>query len=323
MTDSTICLYWVTQDDHPHQVGVGTAVSVVRRFSDTKDWSHTTTEKNVADLRTRPAVDEIGPGSSWQEGQPWMWLPREQMPIKSAAEMTLTAEEKRQAATELRNKDIRGHEVNLATSEVMGRYAFSGYLQDHLDYRCQYCGRHKILPEEAEDKSDRPEGFEACQGIGGRQEGARSFLHDPCAEEVSEAANYFFRKATKEVKRFVKLRDYKLCCIEKDEILYFSGRLLDTGKVKALEVMFDLNPVSFCNPVVDRHSIMQEMHWVTAKHLYATTTYRESLATAFILKGRDLAQEVRETCNFCRRYKAKTLEVEMAEIHENRLVIAP
>ncbi len=92
--------------------------------------------------------------------------------------------------------------------------------------------------------------------------------------------------------------------------------------------MFDLNPVSLCKPVVDRHSpvsysIMLEMHWVTANHLNATAAYRESLATTFILKGRDLAQEVRESCNFCRRYKAKTLEVEMGKIHENRLVIAP
>jgi hypothetical protein len=54
-----------------------------------------------------------------------MWLLREQMPIKSAAEVTFTAEKKRQAATELRNKDGLGHEVNLATSEVTGRNAFS------------------------------------------------------------------------------------------------------------------------------------------------------------------------------------------------------
>jgi hypothetical protein len=43
-----------------------------------------------------------------------MWLPRDEMPMKSAAEVTLTAKDKRQAATELRNKDITG------------RYAFSG-----------------------------------------------------------------------------------------------------------------------------------------------------------------------------------------------------
>jgi hypothetical protein len=39
------------------------------------------------------------------------------------------------------------------------------------------------------------------------------------ATEVAETADYFFRKATKEVKRFVKPKDYKLCSIEKDGIL--------------------------------------------------------------------------------------------------------
>jgi hypothetical protein len=334
VTDSTICLYWVTQDDRPLQVGVRNAVSEIRRFSDTKDWFHTTTEKNVADLGTRPAqVEEIGPGSSWQEGQPWMWLPREQMPIKSAAEVTLTAEEKRQAATELRNKDIRGHEVNLATSEVTGRYAFSSYLVDPCRFSWSTAVRivaiiqsylKKLRARVADRKSLRP--VKELQVI---KKGQGPFCVTLEATDVAEAADYFFRKATKEVKRFVKPKDYKLCSIEKGGILYFSGRLLDTGKVKALEeVMFDLNPVSFCKPMVDRHSpvaysIMLEMHWVTANHLNATATYRESLATAFILKGRDLAQEVRESCNFCRRYKAKTLEVEMGKIHENRLVIAP
>jgi hypothetical protein len=38
VTDSTICLYWVTQDDRPLQVGVRNAIAEVRRFSDTKDW---------------------------------------------------------------------------------------------------------------------------------------------------------------------------------------------------------------------------------------------------------------------------------------------
>ena len=334
VTDSTICLYWVTQDDRPLQVGVRNAVAEVRRFSDSKDWFHITTEKNVADLGTRPAqVEEIGPGSGWQEGQPWMWLPRDEMPMKSAAEVTLTAEEKRQAATELRNKDIRGHEVNLATSEVTGRYAFSGYLVDPCRFSWSTSVRimaivqsylRKLRARVADRKAMRP--VSSLEVKKNRTEAVCVTLE---ASEVAEAADYFFRKATKEVKRFVKPKDYKLCSLEKDGILYFSGRLLDTGKVQALEeVMFDLNPVSFCKPVVDRHSpvaysIMLEMHWVTANHLNATATYRESLATAFILKGRDLAQEVRESCNFCRRYKAKTLEVEMGKIHENRLVIAP
>ncbi len=49
-TYSTICLYWITQDDRPLQMGVRNSVMEIRRFSDTKDSFHITTEKNVADL---------------------------------------------------------------------------------------------------------------------------------------------------------------------------------------------------------------------------------------------------------------------------------
>ncbi len=59
---------------------------------------------------------EIAPGSAWQIGQPWMTMPHEKMPLMSAAEVTLTAEEKRLAATELRNKDVLGHKLNFMSS---------------------------------------------------------------------------------------------------------------------------------------------------------------------------------------------------------------
>ncbi len=53
----------------------------------------------------------------------------------SAAEVTLTAEEKRLAATELRNKDVLGHKLNFMSSEVSARYALSNYLVDPCSHR--------------------------------------------------------------------------------------------------------------------------------------------------------------------------------------------
>ena len=131
------------------------------------------------------------------------------------------------------------------------------------------------------------------------------------------------------MKQFAKKSDYDHCSVEKNGILFYSGRLLDSTDVVALEkVMFDLHPGSFCVPVVDRfspvaYSIMVEAHWSLVNNLNATTTYRESLKKVFILKGRDLAKEVRDGCLFCRRFKAKLLQVEMGQIHQSRLTIAP
>ena len=43
----------------------------------------------------------------------------------------------------------------------------------------------------------------------------------------------------------------------------------------------------------------------------------------FTIRGRELAQEIRDTCSFCKRFKAKLVEVEIGKIHEARLTIAP
>jgi hypothetical protein len=109
------------------------------------------------------------------------------------------------------------------------------------------------------------------------------------AADMADAADYFFRKATKEVKRFTKTVEYKHCSSEREGILYFSGRRLNSGRVNAMEeVMFDLSPVSFCKPIVYRHSpvayaSLLEMHRTEVNHLNSITTYRESLGTAFII----------------------------------------
>ena len=47
------------------------------------------------------------------------------------------------------------------------------------------------------------------------------------------------------------------------------------------------------------------------------------MTIAHIIKGKDLAVEVRKDCAFCKRFRAQTLEAEMGKIHENQLCVAP
>ena len=340
VTDSTICLFWITQDDRPLQLGVRNAVLEIRRFTRPSDWFHIPTDHNVADLGTRSAtVDQVAHGSAWQTGQDWMRLPREQLPVKTAAEVTLTSEERRIAATELRAGDLRGHQVNFSGPAVSARYAYSKYLVDPCRYSWSKVVRIVALvfkfvracQEAAQRPSASDGGQEAINRLStdGSTDGTGGRVVNLSPGEVAKAENYFFRKATKEVKQFARAADFRQFSEERDGILYFTGRLLNSGGIRALEeVMFDLSPVSFCKPIVDRHSpvayaIMLETHWRTVHHLNATTTYRESLGTVFTIKGRELAHEIKETCSFCKRFKAKLLEVEMGKIHEARLTIAP
>lgn len=332
VTDSTICLYWITQDDRPLQVGVRNAVAEVRRFTSCDDWFHVESSNNIADLGTRGAVvEDIGYGSAWQEGHDWMKQPREKMPIRTAAAVTLTAEEARVAAVELRAGDVRGHRLHSLQTVVGDRYSYSEYVVDPCQQSWTKTVRIMAIVQRfvsccKEARSAAVKRREAAQETSQQQKGELLSLTD---NQVRNAEDYFFKKGTAEVLHFSKPKDYRNCSQLKDGILYFSGRLLDSGAIFAMEqVMFDLSPVTFCRPILDKHSpvaysIMLETHWSRAHHLNATTTYRESLGVAYIIGGRNLAQEIRDSCNFCKRFKAKLVEVEMGKIHQNRLIIAP
>ena len=131
ITDSTICLQWINQDDRPLQTAVRNAVIEVRRFSEVHDWLHVESHNNIADLATRKAtVEDLAFGSAWQDGHSWMRQPRAEMPLKTAAEIVLTAEEKRAAAAETRAKDVHGHSIMLAVDQMAARYAYSRYVID-------------------------------------------------------------------------------------------------------------------------------------------------------------------------------------------------
>ena len=147
-------------------------------------------------------------------------------------------------------------------------------------------------------------------------------------EDIFEAEQYFFRKVTNEVKVFSSEREYKHACTEVNGVLMYKGRILDGQEVDDVEqVMTDLNPLTFVRPVADRYSpvsysVMRYVHNKLVHHRNATATLRDSRSILFILHGRDLANEVRDACTYCRRYKAKLLEVEMGNIHQSRLRIS-
>ena len=148
-------------------------------------------------------------------------------------------------------------------------------------------------------------------------------------DEKKVAENYFFRKSANEVIEFSKKEDYKHCSEFKEGILYHQGRILEGQEIDDPEqVMTDLNPLSFIRPICDRwspvaYSVMLHCHESLVHHRNAAATLRESRSIVYVLKGRDLANEVRESCNFCRRFKARLLQVEMGNIHKSRLRISP
>ena len=147
-------------------------------------------------------------------------------------------------------------------------------------------------------------------------------------EEITAAERYFFIKGTKEVKQFAKKIEYKNCSVFKDGLLRFSGRILDGQLIADIEnIMGDLRPLTFCQPMLDRYSpvayaIMIHAHQALAHHRNAIASLRESRLIAYVIKGRDLANEIRDNCPHCCRFKARLVQAEMGKIHQSRLTIS-
>lgn len=319
ITDSTICLYWINQDERPMQIAIRNSVIQIRRFSFPDQWYHTDTSNNIADTGTRTApLEDIDERSDWQNGRPWMRLPREQFPLRNAAEITLTGEEKRTAATELKAPDIGGHVFINLKSTIGDRYTFSKYIVDPNIRKWPMSVR--ILARVLKFiRFMRPKKYP-------RKDAWNPRLTD---EDIDAAEKYFFKKGTLEVKQFSKQKEWKDQSHSQDGVLLYTGRILDGQQIVDIEsTMTDLQPLSFVKPILDRYSplaysIMVHCHWSVAHHRNAISTLRESRNIAYILRGRDLANEVRDSCVFCKRFKMKLLEAEMGKLHDTRLTIAP
>ena len=335
VTDSTIVLHWLSHDERPLETAVRNSVIEIRRLSDVKQWFHVEGLSNIADLGTRHAqVSEISEKTEWQNGKPWMYLPRDEMPLKSVEQINLSAEEKRNAALETKNSVLYNDLPDLIP-RVSERYNFSNYVYNPnkrswvssvrvVSYILRFISHCKpgwsppwfpslspvspITTEYPFLRKDRPH------------------LTDI---EIKRAENYYFLKATKEVKKFSSEKEYKDSYIVKNGILYFVGRILDSQEINSPEeTMLDLTPLSFVKPIVDRYSpiaysIMLHSHESISHHRSATASLLESRYLSYILRGRDLANEVVKACRPCVRYRSQLIEVESGKLHQSRLTIAP
>ena len=85
-TDSSSVLGMLHKDSVVFHEFVGNRVSEIKSKSSVSQWAWVPTDKNPADLGTRtdctPA--ELGPGTVYQKGMPWMRTPFEQWPTKDS-----------------------------------------------------------------------------------------------------------------------------------------------------------------------------------------------------------------------------------------------
>ena len=153
-------------------------------------------------------------------------------------------------------------------------------------------------------------------------------------EETLAAKGYLFRKATLEIKRFINPTQYQKISIERDGILYYSGRILPTDNTKITgemsTVMKDLAADTFCVPIIYKHSplaysLINEVHWHSKAETHSSvkTVWRYVIKTRFIIFGKDLVKKIKTQCERCRYPRRKAVDVEMGSVSKHSITIAP
>jgi hypothetical protein len=337
VSDSSICLFWLSQDERPLETMVRNAVIEIRRFCSPQQWFHVKSEDNLADLGTRLAeIEDIDRHSEWQEGKYWMKLGRDEMPLKSVEELKLSGEERKIAYSETRPIDIQGIQLIQLRDKVSERYKMNQYLVDPNRYGWGRACRVTAMIIKAVRKLRKkfgypdfsPEWFPPSQGIQDRTVLWVRGKPALSSHELRIGEHYYYRRSTIETLKCAPKKDLKDTDL-RGKILYYTGRILHGQDVDAPEnSMFDIDHLCFVRPVVDRYSpvaysIMVHAHTEVVNHRSAVATLRSSRDIVYILRGRDLANEVRESCKFCTRYKRKLLAPEIGPVHPNRLTVAP
>ena len=327
VTDSTIVLFWMAHDSRPLHTAVRNAVVEIRRLTKLSQWFHVASENNVADVGTRFLdVSEVGPGSEWIMGRPWMSGPKQAFPLRTIDQVGLDAEEARLANREMKVGELGVHASDLALDKVQERYRYTRYVVDPCNAEwpkavnvlamvLRFVRLLKLSVERRKQGAPLEPVSKHLQVILVTQ------------EEREEAEAYFFRKATAEVKHFNKESEYKDCTLEKDGVLYYQSRILDGQVIEDFDgILGDVRPLHFVRPVVDRfspvaYSVMRYVHERIAKHMNPAVMLRESREICFVMRGRDLAIEVTKLCKYCKKKKAETVENQMGAQHPSTLKV--
>ena len=332
ITDSSIALFWINLDTRPLNVTVRNCVVDIRRFSSPSQWYHIESALNIADIGTRYAeVSETGPQSNWQNGMPWMSMEKEKMPIKTMEQIKMSQEDSRIASQEIKNNNVSGIVLPMLVTKVADRYAKMKYIYDPNKYGWKRSVTivsimlkfiTVIHPGFKPEWEPRPSPDNDSVVL---YRGEAPVLRQL---DLHRGERYFFALGTKEVERFATAKELQ-DTDKQNGILYYAGRILDGEEIATpVGKMFDVTSLNFVKPVLDRYSpiayaIMCYVHTELVHHASAVTTLRESRNLAYILRGRDLAKEIKSSCRACIRYRAQLVKAEMGKIDQTRLTVSP
>jgi len=347
LTDSQVVLHWISNGDKALKQWVRNRVIEIQRFTSISDWYYINTTNMLADLGTRGGVNlhDVNEDSTWFNGQPWMNLDETTFPVKKVSEIILTNSDLQQVTNEsqiLKSIDLKGtsnmncnanfNSDNGVPDEVRTRYTFSNYLIDPNKFRFKTVVRILATVIKYINLLRR-----STNNIRVTRSRAAAKVQPTITisdDDIKSAEEYFYRKATMEVKHFVKPSQYERISEEVNGILYYSGRFLQTEKINFITplatAMYDLQSTSFFVPIIDKqsplaYSIISEVHWhnETVKHAGNESILRFVMKKAYILEGREIIKKIKRNCIRCRHLKKKTVSIEMGKLSSPSLTVAP
>ena len=221
-------------------------------------------------------------------------LPEEEFPIKSVDDIKLNASDREICNDEILaindewiNRQLGpGHSSHASISEgkmsgISERYTFSQYIVDPIKYRFRKVVRivslvfrfiknlrfrisrtpivtssvsTDVVPTQFQSTTlDRylvTQNVEVFPFL--CRKGLVVVIKD---EDLVSSLNYYFQKATNEIKHFLPLKAYEHISRERDGIMYYTGRILPTqqliGRTSLADVCIDLTASTFCVPLTN------------------------------------------------------------------------
>ena len=328
-TDSQIALHWICNENKTLKQWVRNRVIEIRRYSEIQDWRYVQSDDMVADIGTRRgvSVNEIKADSTWINGYKWMTAEVNEFPALTVDEVKLNSSELNEASKES-NFDFTANAFvkRYVPDEVEQRYHYSKFLLDPNRHRFKVIIRIMAYV------------IKFVRILQGRILHKTAYQRFPSVildeVDLQAAQKYYFRKATCEIKHFMKKNEYEKFSKEIDGILLYTGRILPDEEItitgRYTLAMKDLSKDTFMVPIVEKfsplaYSIVNEIHWYDddVKHSGVETTWRYVLKHVYIIEGRNIVKKTKKSCQRCRFLEKRRIEVAMGSVSPCNLCVAP
>ena len=294
---------------------------------------HTPGEMNPADWPTRGNVSwsELGPGSIWQNGPPYLHSPRSQWPFSRDFVTTVPIEERRKKfmdSTEKATADLLVHHVTVTEDkpELWTTHPFITKAQYVMTIRDSFIRVRQIMARvirmfRTKDGSEYSEYYSAFKSspeltqLSEKERTAKVLDEDPAVSEADlQEAEYLFQLASwpdleKDLEKKGNLDSLGL--FWRDGVARMTGRLAPSDMMKTMgyDSLVVLSPRSRL-----AYLILLMAHREDHRASPGDALLRSRRRGYWVMRGRNLAKKVISDCGWCSTHYPTFVKQKMADL---------